>query len=134
MKLNKEQQKIMNGIFDMLEVSNQAMKWGIFLPHGFLEKVQNYNLKNQKLTDYLGEISIELSASEYSLINAKQSNTICILFDKRKSINKEKNQMTINYKYAPILISMIINAIQPFVFTIETKKRSSLKYLRYIGE
>lgn len=133
MKLNKDQQKIMNWIFDMLEVSNQAMKFGIFLPHGFLEKVQNYTLDDPKLTDYLNKVSIELSASEYSLKNSK-TNTICVLFDTRKTIDREKNKMTINYKYAPIFISMIINSTQPFIFTIETKERSSLKYLRYIGE
>lgn len=133
MKLNKEQQKIMDGIFDMLGVSNQAMKFGIFLPHGFLEKVQNHTLDDPKLTDYLNKVSIELSASEYSLKNSK-TNTIYVLFDTRKTINREKNKMTINYKHAPTFISMIINSTQPFVFTVETKKRSHLKYLRYIGE
>lgn len=133
MKLPKEQQKIMNEIFDMLEISNTAMRWKISIPRRFLCAVKVYTLDDIKLIDYLNEVSIELSASETTL-SSSQINTICVLFGKRKIIDKEKNRITLNFKYAPLLIYMIANSIQPISFTIETKPRRPLKYLRYIDD
>lgn len=116
MKLNKEQQKIMDEIFNMLSISSSIMEWEITIPVGFSEH------KNQNNSEYLKNTFIELiGQGRYS---KGEDRTCCkILFGEKKVLFKDKQEIVLNYKYASIILTMILNYINAIAFTITTREK-----------
>lgn len=124
MKLNKEQQKIMDDIFDILDTTCHAMKWEIIIPLGFLEKNQYTNLYSTETINYLENAFLKLTAIEDPFTKPNQKKIIQISFGEKTIANKEEKKIIINFKYAPLLLSIILSSIDPTMLTIKTTQLS----------
>lgn len=124
MRLNKEDHKMMRDIFQLLDTTCHAMKWDITLPLGFLEKNQYIDLHSEETTNYLNKAVITISAVEEPFMKPDYKKTITISFGKRKLIQKKDKKIIVNFKYAPILLPIILNSIDSTMLTIETEKLS----------
>ncbi len=124
MKLNKEQQKIMDDIFDILDTTCHAMKWEIIIPLGFLEKNQYTNLYSTETINYLENAFLKLTAIEDPFTKPNQKKIIQISFGKKTIANKEEKKIIINFKYAPLLLSIILSSIDSTMLTIKTTQLS----------
>lgn len=89
MRLNKEDHKMMDDIFQLLDTTCHAMKWEIILPLGFLEKNQYIDLHSEETTNYLNKAVITISAVEEPFMKPDYKKTITISFGKRKFIQKK---------------------------------------------
>lgn len=124
MKLNKEHQKIMDEIFNILNTTRHAMKWEIIIPLGFLEKDQYANLYSTETINYLENAFLKLTAIEDPFTKPNQKKIIQISFGKKTIANKAEKKITINFKYAPLLLSIILNSIDSTMLTIKTTRLS----------
>lgn len=129
MMLPKDEQKIMEDIFKILDTTYKAMKWEIILPIGFFKKTSQ-DLKNGIEMNSLKEFFIELSVIEYAFSKPYDKKTIKVFFGKRKIIQEENQELTVHYKYASKLLSIITNSTYPLMFTVQTRECSLQKKLK----